>query len=58
MLIAPVAGLNVLPIRSLVQEAGQVGETCWDDVPLVEAQAAAQRIGPGLTRGALLSVHL
>lgn len=56
--LLPVAGLNVLSVGLGVQEAGQVGEACGDGVPLVKAEAAAQRIGAGRTRCALLSGHL
>lgn len=58
MLMSPVAGLNILPTWSWVQEAGQVDETCRNDVPLVETEAAAQRVGTGLARRAALTIHL
>lgn len=56
--MSPVTGLNILPTWSWVQEAGQIDETCRDDVPLVETKAAAQGVGPGLAWRAALTVHL
>lgn len=58
MVMSPVTGLNILPTWSWVQEAGQIDETCRDDVPLVETKAAAQGVGPGLAWRAALTVHL
>lgn len=54
----PFTGLNVLSVRPGVEEAGQAGEARRDGVPLVETEAAAQRIGTGHTWRALLRGHL
>ena len=53
-----VAGLPVLPGGARLHVAGQAGEARRDGVPLVEAQAAAQRIGAGRAWRALLGGHL
>lgn len=55
---SPVTGLSVLSVRPGVQEAGQVGEAGGDGVPLVKTETAAQRIGAGDARHALLRGHL
>lgn len=56
--MSPVTGLKVLSIWAGVEEAGQACEPCRDGVPLVKTEAAAQRIGAGGTRRALLDAHL